>query len=207
MSDYENKPINIAIIGLGGQGVITLAKLIANTSFMLGKKVCYNEMHGLSQRGGSVQSFIRINEADNPLFAATDVDFIIGLEKLETLRYLYLAREAKPKVLVSNRYDIRTTVDLGLEMFPESDDIDQEILKYSSDVYIFDALGFENSVKFKLKPVNVAVFSILTTFPELGIPSGKAEDFVTEYLGRNLILKQINKKAFKEGPKWLKKVE
>jgi len=207
MSEIDNKPINIAIIGLGGQGVITLAKLIANTNFMLGKKVCYNEMHGLSQRGGSVQSYIRINEAVNPLFAAKDVDIIIGLEKLETLRYLYLAREAKPKVLVSNKYEIRTTADLGLEVFPESEDIDKEILKYSSDVYIFDSLGFEKSIKFKLKPVNVAVFSILTSFPELGIPSEKAEDFVTEYLGRNIILKQINKKAFKDGPKWIRKVE
>ena len=207
MSGNENKPINITIVGLGGQGVITLAKLIANTNFMLGKKVCYNEQHGLSQRGGSVQSFIRINEADNPIFAAKDVDFIIGLEKLETLRYLYLARDAKPKVLVSNRYDIRTTADLGLEMFPKEEDIDQEILKYSSETYIFDALGFEASVKSKLKPVNVAVFSVLTLFPELGLPTGKAEDYVMEYLGRNILLKQINKKAFKEGPKWMKKVE
>ncbi|MFW9851622.1 MAG: 2-oxoacid:acceptor oxidoreductase family protein [Candidatus Thorarchaeota archaeon] len=207
MSDKQNNTLNIAIVGLGGQGVITLAKLIANTSFMLGKKVCYNEMHGLSQRGGSVQSFIRINEADNPLFAAKDVDIIIGLEKLETLRYLYLARETKPKVLVSNKYDIRTTVDLGLEMFPDAEDIDREIIKYSSETYIFDALGFEASVKFKLKPVNVAVFSILTTFPELEIPTNKAEEYVLEYLGRNILLKQVNKKAFKEGLKWMKKVE
>lgn len=207
MSEIEIKPLNIAIIGLGGQGVITLAKLIANTNFMLGKKVCYNEMHGLSQRGGSVQSFIRINEADNPLFAAEDVDLIIGLEKLETLRYLYLARKTKPKVLVSNKYEIRTTADLGLELFPNEDDIDQEILKYSSNTYIFDALGFEASVKWKLKPINVAIFSALTTFPELGLPKEKAEDYVNEYLGRNILLKQVNKKAFKDGPKWMKKVK
>ncbi len=203
----NEKPINIAIIGLGGQGVITLTKLIADVSFGLGKKVCYNEIHGLSQRGGSVQSLLRINEAENPVFADKDVDYIIGLEMLEALRYLYLAKGSTAKVIITNKYLIRSTSDLGYEQFPDEDAIVMEIKKHSSELYLFDALGFEESTKTKFKPLNVAVFSAMTTFQELGLPTKKAEDLVTEYLGRNTILRQINKKAFKDGSKWLRKLE
>ncbi|MHA1667823.1 MAG: 2-oxoacid:acceptor oxidoreductase family protein [Candidatus Heimdallarchaeaceae archaeon] len=205
--EKNNQPINIAIIGLGGQGVITLTKLIANTSFSLGKKVCYNEVHGLSQRGGSVQSLVRVNEAINPIFAARDVDFIIGLEKMEALRYLYLAREAKPTVIISNKYELRTTSDLGIELFPESEKIDEEILKYSSRTFLFDTLGFEKIFKSKLKPVNVGVFSALVDFPELDISKSAAQKIVNDYLGRNVFLRQINKKAFNEGSKWLEQIK
>ncbi|MHA1197834.1 MAG: 2-oxoacid:acceptor oxidoreductase family protein [Candidatus Heimdallarchaeaceae archaeon] len=201
------KPINIAIIGLGGQGVITLTKLIANVSFGLGKKVCYNEIHGLAQRGGSVQSLVRINESENPVFAARDVDYVIGLEKLEALRYLYLAKGSKAKVIITNKYLIRPTSDLGYEQFPDEDAIESEIKKYASELYLFDALGFEENTKTKFKPLNVAVFSAMTTFQELDIPPTKAEDLVAEYLGRNMIIRQINKKAFKDGPKWLRRLE
>lgn len=203
----KEKPINIAIVGLGGQGIITLAKLIANTCFGLGKKVCFNEMHGLSQRGGSIQSFLRINETDNPIFAAEDVDYVIGMEKLETIRYLYLAKKANPKVIVTNKYDVRSTHDLGLVTFPDVEDIDKEIVRYSSELYLFDALGYEENFKGKFKPLNVPMFSILTTFPELGLPLKESKELVLDYLGRNLFIKQINKRAFEEGPKWLKKLE
>ncbi len=209
MSQNTNneKSINIAIIGLGGQGVITLTKLIANVSFGLGKKVCYNEIHGLSQRGGSVQSLLRINEAENPVFAARDVDYLIGLEKLETLRYLYLAKGSKAKVIVSNKYLIRPTSDLGYEQFPDSQAIDEELKKHSSELYLFDAQGFEEDIKTKFKPLNVAMFSAITTFQDIGLPTDKAEELVADYLGRNMVIRQINKKAFKDGSKWLRKLE
>ena len=205
--DTQDKPVNIAIVGLGGQGVITLAKLIANTNFGLGKKVCFNEIHGLAQRGGSVQSLVRINEANNPVFAAEDTDFVVGMEKLETLRYLYLAKETKPKVVMTNKYDVRSTNDLGLVTFPDEEELDKEILRYSSEVYLFDALGFEKNFKGKFKPLNVPVFAILTTFPELGLPQKESKELVLDYLGRNMFIRQINKRAFEEGPKWLKKME
>ncbi len=205
--EQNDKPFNIAIVGLGGQGVITLTKLIASTSFGLGKKVCFNEIHGLSQRGGSVQSLIRLNEAHNPIFAAEDVDLVIGMEKLETIRYLYLAKKANPRVIMTNKYDIRSTHDLGLVTFPDEQEIDKEIARYASEVYLFDALGYEENFKGKFKPLNVPVFAILTTFPELGLPEKESKELVLDYLGRNMFIRQINKKAFEEGPKWLKKLE
>ncbi|MHA1302587.1 MAG: 2-oxoacid:acceptor oxidoreductase family protein [Candidatus Heimdallarchaeaceae archaeon] len=204
MSNNEVK--NIAIIGLGGQGVITLTKLLANTYLTQGRDVCYNEMHGLSQRGGSVQSFMRVNEPANPVFLSQDTHTIIGLEKLETLRYLYTAKEAKPVVIVTNKYEIRSTADLGLEKFPDSAKIDEEIAKHSSALYIFDAIQFEKSFKGLFKPLNVALFSALTSISDFDLSEEVAKEIVTKLLGKNIVLKRTNMKAFRDGSKWLKKV-
>ena len=141
------------------------------------------------------------------IFAAKDADYIIGLEKLETLRYLYLSRSEKAKVIVTNKYLTRATGDLGYEQFPDSQAIDDELRKHASDLYLFDAIGFEENTKTKFKPLNVAMFAAMITFQDLGLPIDKSEDLVGEYLGRNMIIKQINKRAFKEGSKWLRRLE
>ena len=206
MSKKEKK-INIAIVGLGGQGIITLSKLITRIYFELGKEVTMNEIHGLAQRGGSVQSFLRVNEYDCPVFAYNETDFIIGLDKLETMRYLYLAREAQPKVLFTNKYDIRNTDILGIETFPKEYQIDEEIKKYSSSLYFFDALNFEKNFRYRFKPLNVAILSTLTEIPEFQLPKDITKKEMLGYLGRNIFLKRINELAFKQAPKYFTKME
>jgi len=202
----QEKPINIALVGLGGQGIITLAKLIANSAIKAGKHVCYNEIHGLSQRGGSVQSLVRLNDERNPVFAAEDVDIVIGLEKLETLRYLYSANNAKPRVIISDYYEIRQTAYFGYEKFPEEEEIDQEIKKHASELYVFDAEKFAKFFSNRFKPYNVGIFSAIIDLDLLKIPTNIAEEEVKRKLGRTIFLKRLNLKAFKEGKKCLKKI-
>jgi len=203
----ENKEtVNIAFLGLGGQGIITLAKMIAESALDTGKKVCYNEIHGLSQRGGSVQSFLRLNEESSPLFASSDVDLVIGLEKMETLRYLYGIKGHKPKVILLDYFEIRNTNYFGLEVFPEEEEIDKEIRERAEELYIFDRENFKKQFKGNFIPYNVGIFSALTTFEELGISEETGEKIVKKLLGKNILLSQVNKKAFKEGKKWIKKI-
>ncbi|MHA1869103.1 MAG: 2-oxoacid:acceptor oxidoreductase family protein [Candidatus Heimdallarchaeaceae archaeon] len=203
----ENKEtVNIAFLGLGGQGIITLAKMIAESALDTGKEVCYNEIHGLSQRGGSVQSFLRLNEDSSPLFASSDVDLVIGLEKMETLRYLYEIKEHKPKVILLDYFEIRNTNYFGLEVFPEEEEIEKEIRERAEELYIFDRDNFKKQFKGNFIPYNVGIFSALTTFEELGISEETGEKIVKKLLGKNILLSQVNKKAFKEGKKWIKKI-
>lgn len=202
----NNDIINIAIVGLGGQGIITLSKMIISSYIQLGKDACMNEIHGLSQRGGSVQSLLRVGEKNCPIFSANDTDFVIGLEKMETIRYLYSAKEANTKVILANYYEVRNTNDLGLEVFPNEEDVDKEIKKYSSDIYNFNTLEFEQSFKPKFKPVNVAVFSALTEIPELNLDKKVAKKVMLDILGKNIVLKRVNEQAFDQGSKWLKKM-
>jgi indolepyruvate ferredoxin oxidoreductase beta subunit len=78
---------NIIITGVGGQGVITLSEIIANAAMKSGADVKMSEIHGLAQRGGSLQCSVRIGEkVSSPLVGAGEADLLISLEPLEALR-------------------------------------------------------------------------------------------------------------------------
>jgi len=82
-----DKTFNLIINGVGGQGVITLLTLIDEAAFIEGYDVRSSELHGLSQRGGSVETHIRFGKKVNsPLISNGRADLIISLEILEALR-------------------------------------------------------------------------------------------------------------------------
>jgi indolepyruvate ferredoxin oxidoreductase beta subunit len=98
-----NQIYNILICGVGGQGVITLTQLIAEAARLAGYDVKTSELHGLSQKGGSVQTFIRFGKmVYSPLFSSGRADLIMGLEANEVLREINFAK--KEAVLVANEY-------------------------------------------------------------------------------------------------------
>ncbi len=78
---------NLIFAGVGGQGVLLIAELTAQAAVRAGFDVKQTEVHGVSQRGGSVESHVRYGDAvHSPLVAAGQADVVIGLEKLEALR-------------------------------------------------------------------------------------------------------------------------
>ncbi len=84
---------NIAIAGVGGQGIILASDVIAEAALCAGHDVKKNEVHGMAQRGGSVVSEIRFGERIySPLIPDGEVDFLVGLELLEALRHAYRLR-------------------------------------------------------------------------------------------------------------------
>ncbi|KAA8923028.1 indolepyruvate oxidoreductase subunit beta [Thermoplasma sp.] len=100
--------INILLTGVGGQGIITMGKMIGNAAVNAGVKVLVAETHGLSQRGGSVQVHIRIGDVIAPLIEKGRADFIVGLEASEVLRNLSYAN--KSTVFILNRQTIKPVV-------------------------------------------------------------------------------------------------
>lgn len=199
------KKTHIAIVGLGGQGVITLAKLLANYYKTVGTPVCYNEIHGLSQRGGSVQSMLSINEFECPVFLTSETDFLIGLEKMETLRFLYNSR-SRPTILATNRYEVRNTVYFGLEHFATPEEIDAEISRHARELYLFDTVGFEATVDFRIKPTNVALFGSLMMFPDLGLDPEVGEQVVRQTFKSNSVLLDLNLNAYMEALNWIEEM-
>jgi len=84
-----NKTFNIIITGVGGQGIITLLSIINEAAFVEGYDVKSSELHGLSQRGGSVKSYIRFGKnVHSPLFSFGKADLVLSLETTEALRAL-----------------------------------------------------------------------------------------------------------------------
>ncbi len=82
-----DKQFNIIVSGVGGQGIITLLKILTNAALADGYNVKSSELHGLSQRGGSVKTHIKIgNKISSPLITPGETNLVIGLEIQEALR-------------------------------------------------------------------------------------------------------------------------
>lgn len=97
MAGYTTR--NIVLSGVGGQGIITAARIIAEASLVEGRKVLVAETHGLSQRGGSVVVHVRVGDVEAPLIPPGMGDLMIGLEAIEAARYASLLAPGASVVL------------------------------------------------------------------------------------------------------------
>ncbi len=80
---------SVLLVGVGGQGIISAAQVLAEAALSAGFDVKTSEVHGMAQRGGSVQSMVRWGEeVFSPLIPEGQADFVLAFEMLEGLRYV-----------------------------------------------------------------------------------------------------------------------
>jgi indolepyruvate ferredoxin oxidoreductase, beta subunit len=112
---------NVLLTGVGGQGTITASQVLAEACLLQGWQIKKSEIHGMSQRGGSVESHVRFSP-DSIVYSPTipdgEVDVLLGFELLEALRGL---PQVKPEgtVIVDPRRIVPVTVALGGPAYPE----------------------------------------------------------------------------------------
>ena len=96
---------NILLVGVGGQGTILASKLLTIGLMESGYDVKMSEIHGMSQRGGSVSSQVRYGErVDSPVIELGGADILVGFEKMEALRWLEYLRPSGEVIV--NDYQI-----------------------------------------------------------------------------------------------------
>ncbi len=136
MIEYNimDKDFNIVIVGTGGQGLITLLQILAEAALMQGYDVKTSELHGLSQRGGSVEVHLKFGKkVFSPLVARAGADLILGLEMQECLKSCYYAC-GQTKFLI-NKFFIPI---LGKKPISESV-IVKEIQKFTKNITVIPA--------------------------------------------------------------------
>ncbi len=102
MKDARMENMNIVLCGLGGQGILFMTKILAQTAIGKGIPVMGAETHGMAQRGGSVVSHLRLGEVEGSLVRAGTADILLALEGNEAYRSLpYLGRGGRMYVNVS----------------------------------------------------------------------------------------------------------
>ncbi|OAT85262.1 indolepyruvate oxidoreductase subunit beta [Desulfotomaculum copahuensis] len=120
----DKKKKDFILAGVGGQGTILASDILMEVGLALGYDVKKSEVHGMSQRGGAVESHVRWGErVFSPLAEKGRVDYLVGFEMLEAARWpSYLL---KGGTAVVNRYRIPPpAVNLGQARYPEEREID-----------------------------------------------------------------------------------
>ncbi|MBO4326785.1 MAG: indolepyruvate oxidoreductase subunit beta [Clostridia bacterium] len=187
--------LNILIIGVGGQGTLLSSRFLGDVALRLGRDVKVSEVHGMSQRGGSVETCVRIGEnIASPIIDRGMADVVLSFESVEALRALdYL----KPggTVIMNTQEILPMPVISGTAVYPEN--VPERLKGGNYNVISLDALGIAESCG-SPKCVNVVLLGVLSgTIP--GIP----EEVWLESL-KNVVpakLLDVNLRAFEAGRK------
>lgn len=182
---------SIILSGVGGQGTILASKLLTLGLMEAGYDVKMSEIHGMSQRGGTVTSHIRYGEnIDSPVIELGDADLLISFEKMEALRYLeYLKPSGK---LIVNDFEIKPlSVLSGRAEY--KDDIIRE-LEDKADITLIDA-GAKASDLGNGKVMNVILLGAIIKLMDL---SDINWDMIIEYNVKPHTI-DLNKKALNLG--------
>ena len=126
---------NVLAVGVGGQGLITFGRVLAEAAILNGVKVLTAEVHGMAQRGGSVVTHIRLGDVESPLIPLNGAHVIVSMELLEAARYInYANRET---ILILNKRLIRPNIP-GVKM-PKMDEIIEKIKSIGLKTVILEA--------------------------------------------------------------------
>jgi len=79
---------NTLLVGVGGQGVLTAAQLLGAAAHAAGHRVVVGELHGMSQRGGSIECAVKVDAEESPMIGNAEADVVLAFEPLEALRAL-----------------------------------------------------------------------------------------------------------------------
>ncbi len=184
--------MNIMIVGVGGQGTLLASRILGAAAQAAGHQVKLSEVHGMSQRGGSVVTYVKYGEqVDSPIIEQGEADMIIAFEELEAYRNLPYLK--KGGVLVVNTQKTNPMpVITGAAEYPAHilDSLREQGVRFVA----CDALALAKEAG-NVKAVNVALIGVMAQNSELG------RDIWDAALEKAVPAKflELNKKAFELG--------
>lgn len=152
---------NIMIVGVGGQGSLLASKMLGQLLLSQGYDVKVSEVHGMSQRGGSVVTYVRYGEkVYSPIIDKGTADFIISFEKLEAARWVpYLKKGGK--IIMSTQEIDPMPVIIGAAQYPEN--LVEKMKEAGADVDAIDALDLAMQAG-SSKAVNLVLMGRLSKY-------------------------------------------
>jgi indolepyruvate ferredoxin oxidoreductase beta subunit len=157
--------INFLLAGVGGQGTILASDVLVNVGLAAGYDTKQAEVHGMSQRGGSVTSFVRWGQkVYSPLVGAGEVDVFLAFEKAEALRNLYQLRLGA-LALVNLAAIEPITVTSGGQAYPDDATLHHKFEAVSDKVIYVDGEAIAESLG-NIKAANVVLLGALSAAME-----------------------------------------
>lgn len=183
---------SIMIVGVGGQGSLLASKLLGKLLLECGYDVKVSEVHGMSQRGGSVVTYVRYGDkVYSPVVCRGEADYIISFESLEAARYVEMLKVGG--TIISNTQEIDPMpVIIGAAKYPEN--ILGTIAAAGINVEAFNALDLAVEAG-SAKAVNIVLMGRLAKHLSIPVESWKAA--IKQVVAPKFI--EINEKAFELG--------
>ena len=182
---------NIMIVGVGGQGTLLASRILGNTVIEEGYDVKVSEVHGMSQRGGSVVTYVKYGDkVYSPIIDRGEADIILAFELLEALRALpYLKKDGK--IIVNTQSIDPMPVITGMSSYPEN--IVEKLSKKVNTLPI-DALNLAKQAG-NMKAVNVVLIGVMAKSTD--IPYEKWIEIIKKTVPEKFL--DVNLKAFELG--------
>lgn len=184
---------NIMIVGVGGQGTLLASKMLGYVLLQQGYDVKVSEVHGMSQRGGSVVTYVRYGKkVYSPVIDKGEADVIISFEKFEAARWLEFLK--KDGTIITNTQEVEPMpVITGAAAYPEN--LIEKMQAAGAKVDAKDFLSIAQEAG-SAKAVNIALMGRLSTyFPE--ISDEQWQDAIEKIVPPKFL--DLNKKAFEAG--------
>ena len=183
---------NIMIVGVGGQGSLLASKLLGRLLLTRGYDIKVSEVHGMSQRGGSVVTYVRFGDkVYSPVIDKGQADYIVSFELLEAVRWTeYLKKDGK--IIVNTQQINPMPVIIGAAEYPEN--LVEKMTAAGIDVDAFDALSLAEEAG-SSKAVNIVLMGHLSKnfdFTEAEWLEAIEQSVPAKFL-------ELNKKAFTLG--------
>ena len=186
------KTTSIMIVGVGGQGTLLASKLLGKLLLGEGYDVKVSEVHGMSQRGGSVVTYVRFGDkVYSPVITEGEADFIVSFEKLEAARSISCLKK-DGKIIANNQQTDPMPVIIGNAEYPTG--VLDEIRDLGIYVDELDALSVAESAG-SAKAVNIVLMGRLAKY--LGIEKEKWLNTIAVTVPEKF--KELNLKAFELG--------
>ena len=182
----------IMIVGVGGQGTLLASRILGNLLTGAGYDVQVSEIHGMSQRGGSVVTYVKYGrKVYSPVIDRGEADLILCFERLEAARWLPWLRKGGRMIVNDQRIDPMPVI-TGAMSYP--DDILARLRALGADVTAVDALGLACQAG-SAKAANVVLLGVLSAdgaFREEAWQAALAEEVKPKFL-------ELNRRAFALG--------
>jgi indolepyruvate ferredoxin oxidoreductase beta subunit len=192
MEVSKMKTTNIMIVGVGGQGSLLASKLLGQLLVSENYDVKVSEVHGMSQRGGSVVTYVKYGEkVYSPVICDGEADFIISFETIEAARWVNCLKP-EGKIIVSTQKMDPMPVIVGAAVYPEN--VLSEMKNAGITVDELDALTLAEEAG-SSKAVNIVLMGRLARY--LDIPKERWLEEIEKAVKPQFI--DINKKAFMLG--------
>lgn len=183
---------DIILAGVGGQGILTIATIIGNAATAAGLNLKQAEVHGMSQRGGDVQSNLRLSTEliHSDLIKQGAADLIISMEPMEALRYIPYINSKSWVVTSSHPFK-------NIPNYPNEEELIKELdsLPHTATLPIED-VAKENNLP---KSANIILLGMAAKYIEILTPDQLRESIASVFATKGEKVVEANLKAFDLG--------